>query len=215
MVKNSADELQRFGNIPVDSIALYDIAKGYMSQRNKISSMETRGDIIRLRQGLYVVSSKISREPISRELIANHLYGPSYVSFETALLLYGMIPKKPFNVRSASIKHSRLFENAIGRFEHLYVAADYYPIGIRRHVVKNKYAYLVATPEKALCDQILSMQNARLHSVRNMQIYLKDKLHLTLPAPGELDMDVVRKCVETGNRARLNALLEYLNELGY
>jgi predicted transcriptional regulator of viral defense system len=90
------NELEQFGNIPVDSTVLYGLIDRYKFKRNKVASMEKRGDIVRLKKGLYVVSDKISRKPLSRELIANHLYGPSYVSFETALAFYGLIPEKVF-----------------------------------------------------------------------------------------------------------------------
>lgn len=56
-------------------------------------NLEAAGKIIRLKKGLYVVDPKVSRIALSTEIIANHLYAPSYVSMQTALRYYGLIPE--------------------------------------------------------------------------------------------------------------------------
>jgi predicted transcriptional regulator of viral defense system len=142
------NELEKFGNIPIDNAALSDIIGDYKFPRNKVASMEKQGNIIRLKKGLYVVSDKISRKQISRELIANHLYGVSYLSLETALSHYGLIPEKVFAIRSMTTKRAKQFENTFGRFEYISLPTDYFSIGIRQQIVDNEYAYLIATPER-------------------------------------------------------------------
>jgi hypothetical protein len=176
--------------------------------------MEKRGDIVRLKKGLYVVSDKITRKPLSRELVANHLYGPSYVSFETALAFYGLIPEKVFAVRSAVFKRAKRFENAIGRFESVTVPENYYPIGISQQTIDNEYTYLLATPEKALCDLILATPNLRLQSVKAMQIYLEENLRVDFSALRNWNTEIVRQCAEVGRKkGELGQLLKFLSEL--
>jgi hypothetical protein len=192
--------LEKFGNIPIDSAVLYSITSNYNFPRNKIASMEKRGDIVRLKKGLYVVSDKISRKALSRELIANHLYGTSYVSFETALAFYGLIPEKVFAVRSATFKRAKRFENAVGRFEYVTVPENYYPIGISQQTVDNEYTYLLATPEKALCDLILATPNLRLQSVKAMQVYLEEDLRVDFSALREIDTGIIRQCMAVGRK---------------
>jgi len=70
---------------------------------NKISELEKSGKIIRLKKGIYVVSPKESGKLLSMELIVNHLYGPSYVSMESALRYYGLIPESVYLMHSASL----------------------------------------------------------------------------------------------------------------
>ncbi|MDR1517406.1 MAG: hypothetical protein LBS52_04805, partial [Dysgonamonadaceae bacterium] len=65
-------------------------------------------------------------------------------------------------------------DNAVGNFEYITVPQDYYSIGISQQTVNNEYTYLLATPEKALCDLILATPNLRLQSVKAMQIYLEE-----------------------------------------
>jgi len=90
-----------------------------MFPRNKIAAMEKCGDIVRLKKGLYVVSDKISRKSLLRELITNHLYEPLYISFETDLAFHGLILEKVFAVCSAIFKRAKRFENAVGNFEYI------------------------------------------------------------------------------------------------
>ncbi len=103
--------LDQFGIIPIDSATLTTALNGYKSPNDKISSMEKSGDLIRLKKGLFVVSPEISNQNISRELAANHLYGPSYVSLESALSFYGLIPEKVYAVRSVTTRLSKEFSN--------------------------------------------------------------------------------------------------------
>ena len=165
--------LEKFGNIPIETSVLYSITGNYKFQRNKIAAMEKSGEIVRLKKNLYVVSNKISQKSQSTELIANHLYGISYISLETALAYYGMIPERVYAVRSMTTKRSKNFTTPLGNFEYKTVSADYFSIGLRQEIVDNQYAFLIAEPTKAICDMIVATPNLRLQSVRAMQNYLK------------------------------------------
>ena len=204
--------LEQFGNIPINSAVLYSITDKYKFKRNKITSMAKCGDLIRLKKGLYVVPDKISRKLLSRELIANHLYGPSYISFETALVFYGLIPERVFTVRSATFKRAKRFENVIGNFEYITVPQTYYSIGICQQTVDNEYIYLIGTPEKALCDLILTTPNLRLQSVKAMQIYLEEDLRIEMSALSSFNVSIVEECFKFGRKkTELTQLLKLLS----
>ena len=81
------NSLLDFGIIPIDYTSLRSIYPAHKSLNDKISDLEKQGTIIRLKRGMYVVSPHVSKKIISTELIANHLYGLSYVSMESALRL--------------------------------------------------------------------------------------------------------------------------------
>jgi predicted transcriptional regulator of viral defense system len=201
-------DLQKFGNIPFNYAALEEMLPDYQSPYDKVAAMEKHGDIVRLKKGLYVVSDKISRKPVSRELIANHLYGASYISLETALSHYGLIPEKVFAVRSVTPKRAKQYENAFGRFEYVTVPAGYYSIGIHQQIVDNEYAYLIATPEKAICDLILATPRLRLQSVRAVQNYLEDDLRMDFSAVEHWDTEIVRQCAEVRRKKGELGLVE-------
>jgi predicted transcriptional regulator of viral defense system len=201
------NELEKFGNIPIDNAVLSDIIGNYKFPRNKIAAMEKQNEIVRLKKGIYVVSEKISRKKISRELIANHLYGASYVSLETALSHYGLIPETVFAIRSITTKRTKQFENTFGCFEYISVSVDYFSIGIRQQIVDNEYAYLIATPEKALCDLILATPNLRLQSVKAMQAYLEDDLRIDFSAVQNIEVGIIRQCIKGGRKKGEGRLL--------
>jgi len=205
-------ELENFRNIPLESSVLQNLMGNYRFPRNKVSTLEKHGKIIRLKKGLYVVSEKISRTTISRELIANHLYGPSYPSLETALSFYGMIPERVFAIRSMTTKRAKNFETPFGSFDYTTIPANYFSIGLRQEIVENRYVFLIATPTKAICDMIVATPNLRLQSVKAMQSYLEEDLRVDFDAVKELDKNIVSQCVETGKKkTELEWLLKLLS----
>ena len=56
---------------------------------------------------------EITGKILSTEVIANHLYAPSYVSMSSALRYYGLIPETVYTKQSMTLKHSRDFEMCI------------------------------------------------------------------------------------------------------
>lgn len=205
--------LIQFGIIPVDSAALTVALRGYKSPNDKISLMEKSGDLIRLKKGLFVVSPEVSGQTISRELVANHLYGPSYVSLETALSFYGMIPEKVYAVRSVTTRLSKEYVTPLGNYAYVTVPEDYFQIGIRQEIVNNQYAYMIATPEKTICDMIATTRNLRLQSVKAMQAYIEEDLRIDLSVFDKYDTDIIRKCIATGKKpVELTQLLKLLEQ---
>jgi hypothetical protein len=209
-------DLEKFGNIPFTYAALEEMLHGYQSPYDKAAAMVRRGDIVRLRKGLYVVSPKISRKEISRELVANHLYHPSYVSLESALAYYGLIPERVYTVRSVCMKLRKQYDTPLGHFEYVKAPENYYPIGVRQEIVNNEYAFLIATPEKALCDLIFATPRLRLQSVRAMQTYLEEDLRLDFSAVEHWDAEIVRQCAEVGRKkGEMELLLELLMKIRF
>jgi uncharacterized protein YifN (PemK superfamily) len=164
--------------------------------KNKISDLEKSGELIRLKKDLYVRS----KTTISKELIANHLYGASYISLETALAYYGMIPERVYTVRSMTTKRAKSFSTPLGSFEYSTVSAAYFSVGLRQEVVENQYAFLIATPTKAVCDMVVATPNLRLQSVKAMQSYLTEDLRIDADALKTLDKSIVNQCIELGRK---------------
>ncbi len=203
----------KFGIIPIDYNVLTAALSGYQSPKDKISLLEKNGSIIRLKKGLFVVSPETSQQTISRELVANHLYGPSYISLESALSFYGLIPEKVFAIRSVTSKRAKRFSTPLGNFEYLTIPQDYYSIGIRQEIVNNEYAYLIASPEKAICDMIWSVRNFRIQSVKAMQIFLEEDLRIDLSVIKTYNTDIIKSCIETGiKKTELTQLLKLLEK---
>jgi len=205
-------KLEQFGVVPVDFATLSTSLGGYKSLHDKISNLEKKGQLIRLKKGLFVVSPNVLKQSLSKELIANHLYGPSYISFENALSFYKLIPERVYSIRSMTTKRGKTFSTPLGIFEYLSAKVDYFKIGIRQERIDNKYAWLIASPEKALCDMIVSTAGLRLQSVKAMQEYIEEDLRIDLNSVMNFDSDIIKQCIETGRKK--TELVQLLNLLG-
>lgn len=199
--------LNQFGIIPFDTAALKAALDDYKSPKDKITTLEQSGLLIRLKRGLFVVSPMVHSQPLSKELIANHIYGPSYISLQTALSFYGLIPERVHAVCSMTTKRSSSFINPLGNFDYISVPAAYFAIGIRQEIVNNNYAYLIATPEKALCDMIVETKGLKLQSIKAMQNYLEEDLRIDLSVIEHYDIDIINQCIELGSKKRELTLL--------
>lgn len=190
-------ELSEFGNIPVDFSVLESMFPNHKSVHNKICEQEESGRIIRLKRGLYVVSPKVSGKLLSMELIANHIYGPSYVSMETALRHYGLIPETVYLTRSITTKHSRTFDNSLGRFEYIQCPKESFSIGIRQEINGNS-AFLIASPEKALCDLIAYTAYLNLRSLKETITYLDEDIRFDMDALYKMNTEIFEQYAEGG-----------------
>ncbi|NDW12482.1 hypothetical protein D0T50_06205 [Bacteroides sp. 214] len=205
------EELEQLGIIPVDYAVLRSLFVGYHSPRNKIANLEQAGKIIRLKRGMYVVSPEVSKQLLSLELIANHIYGPSYVSMESALRYYGLIPEQVYTVRSLTTNRSKSFENSIANFEYITTNDAYYAIGIKQETIENRYTFLIATPEKALCDMITTTPHLRIQSEKALVAYLKEDLRFDMSSLEVIDFNIVKECLEVGKKKEaLQILLNFL-----
>lgn len=203
----------QFGNIPIDYSVLTDVLTGYKSRRDKIAALEKRGTLIRLKKGMYVVSPDMSRHQLSKELIANHLYGPSYVSLESALSFYSLIPERVHTVRSVSTKRAKYFSNALGKFDYQTVPPGYYAIGINQQETTEGHTFLIASPEKAISDMILVTPGLRLQSVKAVQTYLEEDMRMDLSVLANYNTDIIRQCIEVGKKkTSLTNLLKLLEQ---
>ncbi len=137
----------------VESQNLKPLLGNYSNPDDFISRLVKSGELIRLKNGFFLIAEKIEENPVPFEQIANLLYGPSYLSFEWALSYYGMIPEGVYVVSSASASKSKILNTPVGTFDYAHLSHYRYAIGIEQ---KENAAgrFLIATPEKALSDLI-------------------------------------------------------------
>ncbi len=203
--------LKELGVIPVTSDELRSVFPKITALNQKLFSLEKNGEIIRLKRGVYVVSPTVTGMPLSLELISNHLYGPSYVSRESALAYYGLIPERVRLIRAVTIKHARLFKNAIGNFEYVSVPPEYFSVGIS-FVSNNSYSFLIASPEKALCDLIVMTPHLNLRYRREIITFLESNLRFDMETFFLFDPMTFRQAARCGRKAvclnRIADLLE-------
>ena len=206
------NHLLQYGNVPVSGKMIESCYHQLGTPSKKIQSLEKEGDLIRLKRGLYVVNPEISGKPISAPLCANHIYGPSYVSLHWALRWYGLIPERVFRMTSVTIQPSKVFENTLGIFDYYKVNREYFPIGVRS-ISDEDISYLMATPEKALCDLILYDSYLPSRSVKGLMRYLEEDIRFDMDELAHFDVEIIRECAEKGNKKLiLNNLIKTIKQ---
>ena len=199
---NPYEELKRLGNIPIDIGVLKSLYADYQAPNMRIALLERKGILIRLKRGMFVVSPEISGKLLSLELIANHIYGPSYVSMHYALRYYGLIPEHVFMLTSVTSRHTRTFENQLARFSYYGVSKEYFPIGITMKEEEG-VTFLMATPEKAVCDMLMVEKHVPDQSVSSLEVFFEEDMRIDLDDLRQLDSSIIKACLEVGKKKKL------------
>lgn len=171
---------------PVSHQVLKSLLKDYKRPNDKIRLMLQQKELIALKRGLYVWNSSDGHFP-EPFVLANVIYGPSYVSAESALAYHGLIPEQVFTVVSMTIKRSKSFENHFGRFIYKKMPTPYYAFGIDYIKLREGQFALMASPEKAIFDKIVTSPGILLRSLKSAQDYLLDNLRLDSEQLSELN----------------------------
>lgn len=129
----------------------------YGTPQTRIQRMVKNGSLIKIRRGLYETDPNVPAY-----LLAGVIYGPSYISFSYALSHYGLIPERVETCTSATFckNRSKLFQTALGNFSYRDVPKEAYPHEVHWKQ-EGAYSYLIASPEKALCDMLYIKPPAR------------------------------------------------------
>lgn len=173
--------LAKYGNMPVTAAALALEFPEISKPEQKLGLLERDGDIIRLKRGLYVCPEKVTGKILSPELIANRLLTPSYVSMSTALRYYGLIPEAVYLTQSMTTKEPREYDTPVGRFVYTRMKKEAFNIGIR-NVEEDGYSFLIASPEKALCDLIADTPSLLLRYRKEALAYLEEDIRFDMEA---------------------------------
>ena len=169
-----------------DYQTLMNCLKDYARPRDKISDLLQKGTIIRVKKGLYIFGEGYRRKPYSREILANLIYGPSYVSLDYALQHYGLIPERVEAVTSVSTGRSRRFSTPVGLFTYRMIPLQAYRIGMDRIDIRDGRAFLMATPEKALADKLYDGRGTGIKTQKELTGYLEESLRIDPAALREL-----------------------------
>lgn len=195
-------DLKQFNNIPFGHGALLSLLKGYKRPNDKISRLLAEGDIIKVKRGLYILSAPYRTAPISKPLLANLIYGPSYVSLDFALSYHGLIPEGVFELCSMTPKRVKNYNTPLGRFTYTHSFDSLYGIGLVSEENMDGSCFLIASPEKALCDKVLFTRNLTAQSVQAMRSFLQDDLRIDLGDLTGLDLSIIGQCCDSGHKTR-------------
>lgn len=205
--------LSQLGNIPVSSSVIASLYPDISGKNQKISQLERANEIIRLKRGLFVVSPEVSDKQLSTELIANHIYTPSYISMSSALRYYGLIPETVYTTQSMTIKHSRQFDTPVGLFVYVCVPREVFHIGLT-NIVKSDFSFIIATPEKALCDLIANSPKVNLRYMNEARQYLEEDIRLDMDAFHQMNPAIFREYTSVGKKSgSISTILKLLEQV--
>lgn len=136
---------------------LLDKYCNYGDKYGKIARMVASGSLFPLVRGIYEDNPNASGI-----YLAGVLYGPSYLSFNTALSFHSLIPEAVYDFTSATCekKKKKQYSNHFGTFTYRDVPTEVFRYGVTI-LEQEGYTYMMASPEKALCDKLYEMPLAR------------------------------------------------------
>lgn len=106
------------------------------------------GLFLKLRNGYYMLKDS----NLSLYFIANKLYQSSYISLETALSYYSIIPEVVYTITSITMKATRELETPRGVFSYQRIKKEAFTGYIPKQIEGN--IVMIAEPEKALADYL-------------------------------------------------------------
>jgi predicted transcriptional regulator of viral defense system len=175
--------------------------------RQQLNYWHNQGTIKPLAGGYYILADREMDEMVLF-MVANRIYDPSYVSLESALAYYEIIPETVLGVTSISSRKTKQYESAWGVFSYRSVKPQYmigYQVIENTPGIRFKIAYL----EKALLDYLYL--NSEIQSLADFEELRWNQTQLH----DLLDHSMFNRYVKLfGKRSlenRVNQFLEYLN----
>lgn len=194
-----------------DYTALMDALKEYKRPRDKVTGLLRDEIILRVKKGLYIQNREKLRGIPVKELLANLIYGPSYISLQFALSSYGMIPEEAIQVSSVTFKKTKQYRTPAGDFLYRSVPYRYYLPGINLTTTEKGYSYLIAGPEKALIDMLYFTPG--IHSKKDVRIFLLEDMRVDEDALADLDFSLVNEITSAAGTPKLSLCREALEDL--
>ncbi len=205
--------LKKLKSPEVTTSMLMGALSEYKDVRGKINALSKKGLIQPIKQGVYLIHSDFGLRPYSKEILAQLIYGPSYISLQTALSNYGFIPEKVDTTTSISFGRGRSFSTPVGDFEYRQIKKSLYPLGVGLQEVTTGVFCQYALPEKALLDFIyLEESKSEFKNQKEYFSYILDSYRLNLKAiEKEVSLKKLKSLSEKYNLERIHWFVNELN----
>jgi len=196
-----------------DYQTLLDCLKSYSRPRDKITDLLRKGKIIRIKKGLYIFGEDYRQGLYSREILANLIYGPSYISLDFALHYYGLIPERVEAVTSVTTGRSRKFFTTVGLFNYRGISLNAFRVGMDRIELSEGRSFLMAVPEKALADKIQSNRGTGIKTQSELRHYLLESLRIDQDSLAELDSNLIKLISQQYRSRKLSLLYRLISRI--
>ncbi len=151
IIKNDLRHLERPYLTDIELESLLDGSAN--SRYGRVKRFLKQGKILHIRRGLYYLNETqnfVKPHPFE---LAQYIYAPSYISFESAFAYHQLIPEAVYVITSACSKRSKKFQTPLGLFSYLHLPAENFYTEVEL-ITENNYQFMMAKPWKAICDYI-------------------------------------------------------------
>lgn len=167
----------------------------------QISRWASMGYIDQVKRGLYVFGDQ--KDMLDSRVVSFLLYEPSYISLESALSHYGLIPEIVPATTAISTKTTRTFENQYGKFLYRHIKSELFFGYIPHETSVGKY--LLAETEKAVLDYVY-FNRSRLVSaddINELRINAEEFKKI-------IDVIKLKKYLKIFNSKKMNEIIDIL-----
>ncbi|MBO5591238.1 MAG: hypothetical protein J5923_08410 [Acidaminococcaceae bacterium] len=185
---------------------IMDELSGYGNPKQKLGRLVKKGIYIPIVRGLYETDRNTPGY-----LLAGSIYGPSYLSFAFALSYYGLIPESVYTYSSATFdkKKKKIYQNFFGSFTYRDVPQAVFPKEIMIKQEKE-YFFRIASPEKALCDQLYIISPAG--TLKEMNSLLWEDLRMEKSDIMNLNVKVIECLAALYHSTNVNLLAKVMRK---
>ncbi len=180
------DLLKRVADLPCFSTGFLAAGESLPQIRLQLARWVKDGRLVRIHKGLYTLAQHYRKAKAEPFYVANTLKAHSYVSLQSALAWYGLIPEFVPAVTSVSTERPQSIETPLGRFEFRHIDKGYF-WGYQLVELADKQTAFIARPEKALLDLV------HLNPGGDKREFLEE---LRLQNLETIDTKILRKFVE-------------------
>ena len=197
------DLLNKVSDLPCFTVRFLAAGGNLPQIRLQIDRWIKDGRVIRLHKGLYTLAEPYTRIAPEPFYVANRLKPASYVSLQSALSRYSMIPEFVPAVTSITTGRPQTIETPLTRFEFRHIAKKHF-WGYRQLELTSSQTAFFARPEKALLDLIYMTPGG------DKQEYIEE---LRLQNFEQIDTDVLKEFAHRFQSPKIERAFANIEEL--
>jgi len=206
--------LKDFTGQPLTRQILLELLRDYKRPYDKINEWVQQQVLIPVKRGVFVAGAASDSQAPEPFLLANHLLGPSYVSLETALSYWQLIPEQVFETSSVTIARSKTYSTPVGRFSYTRLPLPYYSFGQQSVTVSPNQVALIASAEKALCDKIITTSGLIFRSSVQLLNWLTEDMRIEKSSLRNLNLRSIQSWLNDAPKQQsLQLLLKTLEDI--
>jgi len=181
-----------------------------VSKHGLIKRAIKNGEILNVRRGLYCLAPKFQKNVISVYGLAEHIYGPSYISLESALSYHGWIPEAVYSCTSVSLGNAKEFSTPLGLYSYQRIPQHILYFDVQRYADKNGNIFFMASPLKALVDYVY------IHKVKWDKVFdVFQSLRIEYEHFYNIDISKLKELKENYFNKRVKSFIsDWLKEVG-